>query len=91
MPANNPTHPSISLTAGLEEMGWSVSEFADRLEMYRGDIAQLMNGRCGIPPALALALERIGWSDGQFWVRRQANYDLTQARREEEAKATAGN
>ena len=39
---------------------------------------------------MALALERIGWSNANFWMRMQANYDLAQARREMEAKAAAG-
>ena len=29
---------------------------------------------------MALALERIGWSNAAFWVRRQAQYDLAQER-----------
>ena len=29
---------------------------------------------------MALALERIGWSNAAFWVRRQAQYDLEQER-----------
>ena len=91
MTANNPTHPSVSLQAGLDEMGWGVDEFADKLGVQRDSIAQLMNGQCGISPIVALALERIGWSDAEFWMRRQAKYDLAQARRELEAEAVAGN
>ena len=40
---------------------------------------------------MALALERIGWSNADFWMRLQSNYDLAQARRDEEAKAASGN
>ena len=85
-----PTHPSVSIQAGLDEMGWSISEFADKLGVNRTNVVQLMHGKCGISPTVALALERIGWSDAEFWMRRQANYDLAQARRDEEAKAAAG-
>ena len=88
MTAKNPTHPSLSLQIGLEELGWSVEEFADVLGASRDSIAQLMDGQCGISPKVALALERIGWSDAEFWMRRQANYDLAQVRREQESKAT---
>ena len=86
MTARNPTHPSVSLQIGLDEMGWSVEEFADNLGVSRDTIARLMDGRCGISPVVALALERIGWSDAEFWTRRQANYDLAKARGEMEAK-----
>ena len=33
-------------------------------------------------PAMALALERIGWSNADFRMRRQANYDLAKAHRD---------
>lgn len=91
MTAKNPTHPSVSIQAGLDEMGWSINEFADKLGVSRNSIEQLMHGRCGISPSVALALEGIGWSDADFWMRRQANYDLAQARRELEAKTAAEN
>ena len=29
---------------------------------------------------MALALERVGWSNAAFWARRQAQYDLAQER-----------
>jgi addiction module HigA family antidote len=87
MTAKNPTHPSVSIQVGMDEMGWSINEFADKLGVSRDTIAQLMHGQCGISPIVALALERIGWSDADFWMRRQVNYDLAQARRQMEAKA----
>ena len=36
--------------------------------------------RTRISPAMALALERVGWSNAAFWARRQAQYDLAQER-----------
>ena len=53
-------------------------------------LRNLMYGQSGISPVVALALERIGWSDAEFWMRRQAKYDLAQARREMEANTAAG-
>ena len=50
----------------MDEMGWSVKEFADKLGVSRDAIARLMQGQCGISPIVALALERIGWSDAEF-------------------------
>ncbi len=65
----------------MEEVGWSVNEFAARLGVSRNTASRLLNGRCGISPAMAIALERIGWSTADFWMRLQAHYDLAQARR----------
>ena len=41
--------------------------------------ARVLNGRARVSPALALALERIGWSDADHWLRMQASYDLASA------------
>lgn len=81
MPSATPTHPAASLRDSLEAEGWSVNEFAARLGVSRNTASRLLNEHCGITPAVALALEKIGWSDADFWMRRQANYDLAVARR----------
>ena len=60
----------------VEAMGWTVTEFADRLEISEDEVSGLLNGGRGISPAMALALERIGWSNAEFWMRLQSNYDL---------------
>ncbi len=81
MPSATPTHPAASLRDSMEAVGWSVNEFAARLGVSRNTASRLLNGHTGITPAVALALEGIGWSDADFWMRRQANYDLALARR----------
>ena len=85
MSARNPTHPAAGLRDDLAAAGWSVNEFAARLRVSRNTASRLLNGRCAISPEVALALERIGWSNADFWVRRQAGYDLAMARRAQEA------
>ena len=45
--------------------------------MYR-----LLNGHIGISPKVALGLESLGWSNAEFWMRLQAQYDLAQLRLE---------
>ena len=81
MTAANPTHPGTTLRESLEAEGWSVAEFANRLEISRSTASRLLNGRCGISPEVAVALESIGWSNAAFWMRRQAYYDLALTRR----------
>ena len=81
MTRDNPTHPGESVRDALEGAGWSVSKLAARLGVSRNTASRLLNGRCGISPSVALALERIGWSTADFWMRRQARYDLAQARK----------
>ncbi len=81
MSRDNPSHPGESVRDNVEEMGWSISEFAARIGVSRNTASRLLNGRCGVSPKVALALERLGWSDADFWMRYQAHYDLAQARR----------
>ena len=75
----------------MDAEGWSVNEFAAKLDVSCDRASRLLNGQCGISPVVALALERIGWSKAEFWMRLQANYDLAQARREMESQAGVGN
>ena len=68
-----------------EEVNWSVTECARRLGVARNTLSRLLNGRLGISPRMALALERIGWSNADHWMRLQAAYDLAQERRKQSA------
>ena len=91
MTVRNPAHPSAIVKTNLEAEGWSVNEFSVKLGISRNTVSRLLNSRCGISPTIALALERIGWSDADFWMRLQANYDLAQARRAMETSTGVGN
>ena len=81
MTARNPTHPSETIKDCMQAEGWSVGEFADKLGVSRNTASRLLNGHCGISPKVALALESIGWSNADFWMRRQSRFDLAAARR----------
>ena len=84
----NPSHPGESLRDALAAEGWTVTEAASKLGCTRQTLSRLLNGRTGISSAMAQALERLGWSNAAFWVRRQAQYDLAQERiRQEQAEA----
>ena len=53
--------------------------------MTRGTLSRLLNEHGGISPAMALALERIGWSNADYWMRLQASHDLARERCEQAA------
>ena len=85
---HDPAHPGESLRDAMAAEGWTVTEAAAKLGCTRQTLSRVLNGKTGISPAMALALERIGWSNAAFWVRRQAQYDLAQERiRQERAVA----
>jgi addiction module HigA family antidote len=81
----NPCHPGEILRDNLEAAGLSVIDAAARLGCTRQALSRLLNGKAGISPAMALALERIGWSNASFWMRLQAAYELAQERRRQAA------
>ena len=81
----NPTHPGESIRNCIDESGWTVTECAARLGVTRNNLSRLLNGRIGISARLALGLEALGWSNAEFWMRLQANYDLAQERRKRAA------
>ena len=72
----NPCHPGEILRDSVEAAALSVTEAAERLGCTRQALSRLLNGKAGISPGMALALERIGWSNASFWMRLQAAYDL---------------
>ncbi len=79
----DPAHPGEIIRDSLEAEGWTVSDAAARLGVTRNTLSRVVNGRAGISPRLALALERLGWSDAGHWVRMQGAYNLARARRAE--------
>ena len=81
----NPCHPGEILRDNLEAAELSVTDAARRLGCARQALSRLLNGKAGISPAMALALERMGWSDASFWMRLQAAYELAQERRRQAA------
>lgn len=80
-----PVHPGEIIRDAIEAEGWTVSDAASRLGVTRNTLSRVVNGRAGVSPRLALALERLGWSDAGHWVRMQGAYDLARARRAETA------
>ena len=87
MPMYDPAHPGAILRDSVEDTGWTVTECARKLGVARNTLFRLLNERIGISPAMALGLERVGWSNADFWMRVQAAYDLAQERLRQEAAA----
>ena len=59
----------------------SITAAAGKLGMAVPALRRVLNGRAGISVSLALKLEAAGWGQAEAWLRKQAAYDLAQARR----------
>ena len=85
MPMSNPPHPGRSIRENcLDPLGLNVTEAAKVLDVARHTLSRILNGHAAISPEMAIRLEKAGWSNAEFWLRRQATYDLVQARRRED-------
>ena len=64
----NPSHPGKTVRFDcIEASGLPVTEAAGRLGCSRRALSRLLNGRAGISPEMAPALERQGWSNAVFF------------------------
>ena len=84
MSMRSPTHLGAGIQDDLAELGWTVTEAARRMGVRRENLSLLIHGQIGISPKMALALERVGISNAEFWMRRQAGYELAQERLRQE-------
>ena len=85
MPMTNPPHPGRSIRENcLDPLRLNVTEAAKVLDVARHTLSRILNGHAAISAEMAIRLEKAGWSNAEFWLRRQATYDLVQARRRED-------
>ena len=80
MPMKNPPHPGLGLRDDIEELGLSVAEAAKGIGVTRQQLHNVISGRSGITPEMALRLEQAIGSNADHWLRLQAAYDLAQLR-----------
>lgn len=78
----DPAHPGETLRECIAGESLTVTGAAERLGMSRATLNRLLAGQAGVTASHALSFERCGWSNAEFWMRRQAAYDLALARRE---------
>ena len=83
MTMKNPPHPGlVVLHDCIEPLGLTITDAADALGVTRNTLSELVNGKRGISPEMAVRLAKVfgGTEDG--WLVQQAQYELAQVRRE---------
>ena len=84
MPMKNPPHPGLSVRLDcLEPFGLSVTRAAEVLGVTRQTLNNLVNGKAGISPEMAIRLAKAFGSTAQTWLRMQSTYDLAKALKSE--------
>ena len=75
----NPPHPGLSVRHDcLEPSGLSVTEAARKLGVSRKQLSDVVNGRSGISPEMAIRLDKAFGGGGNTWCRMQAAWDLAE-------------
>ena len=71
------THPGILVRQEcLDPNGLSVTDAALVLGCNRQTLSNLLNGRSGISPEMALRLEKAFGTSARSWMERQMNHEL---------------
>ena len=79
-----PIHPGrIVRHDCLEPLGLSVTEGAKVLGVSRQALNNIVNGKSGISPEMAIRLTKAFGSTEETWLRMQLAYDLAAARKNE--------
>lgn len=84
MPLKNTPHPGLIVRHDcLEPLGLAVTAAAKALGVSRQALNNLLNGKSGISPEMAVRLAKAFGSSAETWLGIQLDYDLAQVRRRE--------
>src|ERR1700684_3567072 len=83
MPMKNPPHPGgLVLRQCIEPLGLSVTRAAAALGVTRNTLSELVNGKRGISPEMAIRIAKAFGGTEQGWLVQQAQYELAQVKRD---------
>ena len=79
MPMKNPSHPGgVVLRQCIEPLGLTITRAAAALGVTRTTLSELVNGKRGISPEMAVRLSQVFGGSAESWITQQAHYDLAQ-------------
>jgi addiction module HigA family antidote len=84
MPMRNPPHPGRHIRLEyLDPLGLSITEAARILGVTRANLSNIVNGKSGVSPEMAVRLAKAFGGAAEIWLRLQNAYDLAQVRKRE--------
>ncbi|MGH9433722.1 MAG: HigA family addiction module antitoxin [Terriglobia bacterium] len=79
----NPPHPGgVVLRECIEPLGLTITDAAEALGVTRNTLSELVNGKRGISPEMAVRLSKVFGGTEEGWLVQQARYDLAHVQRE---------
>jgi addiction module HigA family antidote len=83
MTMKNPPHPgTVVLQECIEPLGLTITDAAEALAVSRNTLSELVNGKRGISPEMAVRLSKVFGGTDEGWLMQQAQYDLAHVRRD---------
>lgn len=77
----NPPHPGeLVLEDCLKPLGLTITKAAAALGVSRKTLSEIVNGRAGISPEMAIRLSKAFGGGAEVWLRMQAAHDLWKVR-----------
>ena len=77
MPMKNPPHPgAVVLRQCIEPLGLTITDAAVALGVTRTSLSELVNGKRGISPEMAVRLSQVFGGNAESWLTQQAHYEL---------------
>jgi addiction module HigA family antidote len=81
MPMKNPPHPGgFVLRQCIKPLGLTIKAAAAALGVTRATLSELVNGKRGISPEMAVRLSKVFGGSAESWITQQAHYDVAQVR-----------
>ena len=79
----NPPHPGgVVLRQCIEPLGLTITDAAEALGVTRNTLSELVNGKRGISPEMAVRLAEVFGGTEEGWLVQQAQYDLAHVQRD---------
>ena len=76
-----PAHPGEFVRENLAELHLTVAEAARRLGVTRQQLHNVVKGKSGVTPEMAVRLEKAFGGSADLWLQMQMNFDLLRARK----------
>jgi len=84
-----PTHPGkVLLEDVMKPLGITISKAAEGLGISRKTLSEIVNGRCGLSPEIAVRIGKATNTSPESWLAMQTRLDLWKAMQKEPKDVT---
>ena len=84
MQRRKPTHPGeVLLEDVIKPLGITITEAAQYLGISRKTLSELIHGKCGLSPEMAVRIAKATNTSPESWLAMQTKLDLWQAMQDE--------